>query len=366
MPKLNVAVLWYTLTGYMNAALRSLAAQPGVAVFVADHTGEGKQAPFADEMFAWMTNRYRFPKDPDEAELLRRLEDFQPHVILVASWGTPVYRKACERFKGRAIRVVGMDNQWEGTLRQRLGVAISPFHIRPLFEAALVSGERQAEFARKLGFKDEHIWRGLYCGDTEAFAFPGERTLGSGPHAFLYAGRMVADKGIDTLLEAYRLYRAEAETAGREPWILRLVGGGNMETATGPGVEHYGFVQPPDLPEVFQAADCFVLPSRWENWGVVVHEAAASSLPIICTTACGASVHLVSDGYNGLLIPRDHPQTLAEAMTTISGLAPARYAEMALASQRMAQQLTPSRWAEYFLQKSAGELKHLKHNAMSI
>lgn len=356
MPTLKVAVLWYTLTGYMNAALRSLASQPGVEMLVADHAGKGKQAPFADEMFAWMTNRYKFPQDPDEGELLRRLEEFQPDVMLVASWSTPAYRKACERFKGRAVRVVGMDNQWAGTLRQWIGVTMSPFYIQPLFEAALVAGERQAEFARKLGFQDEHIWRGLYCGDTEAFTYPGRRLLGSGPHAFLYAGRMVADKGIDTLLEAYRLYRA---AAGHEPWLLKLVGG-KIDQAPGPGVEYQGFVQPWDLPEVFKAADCFILPSRMENWGVVMHEAAAASLPIICTTACGASVHLMWDGYNGLLIPGDHPSALADAMETIACLSPARYEEMATASHRMSQQLTPSRWAEYFLRKSANEQKHLK------
>lgn len=359
MTKLKVAVLWYTLTGYMNAALRSLASQPGVEIFVADHAGEGKQAPFADEIFAWMKNRYKFPKDPDKGELLQRLEDFSPDVMLVASWRTPAYRKACERFKGRAVRVVGMDNQWESTLRQWVGVAMAPFYIQPQFEAALVSGERQAEFARKLGFTDDHIWRGLYCGDTEAFTYPGVRELGPGPHSFLYAGRMVSDKGIDTLFEGYRLYRAAAESSGQKPWLLRLVGDPG-QARFAPGVEYRGFVQPSNLPKVFQAADCFVLPSRWENWGVVIHEAAAASLPVICTTACGASVHLVWDGYNGFLIPRDHPRALAEAMETIASLSPERYREMAAASQNMAQQLKPGRWAEYLLHKGTAALKQLR------
>ena len=306
MPAIKIAVLWYTLTGYMNGALQALAGQPGVELFVADHAGEGKQAPFADKMFAWMTNRYKFAQNPDESELLKRLEGFQPDVILVASWRTPAYRKACVHFKGRAVRVVGMDNQWEGTMRQMLGVAASRFYVKPLFEAAFVSGERQAQFARKLGFGDEHIWHGLYCGNTAAFAYPAERVLGTGPHAFLYAGRMITDKGIDTLLEAYQLYRAQAKAKGSEPWVLRLVGG-IYEGEIGIGVELREFVQPWNLPGVFHAAQCFVLPSRRENWGVVVHEAASASMPIICTNACGSSVHLVWDGYNGLIIPKDHP-----------------------------------------------------------
>lgn len=359
MPALKIAVLWYTLTGYMNASLRALAAQPGVELFVADHAGEGKQAPFSEEMFAWMTNRYAFPHAPDVEELTRRLESFQPDVLLVASWATSAYRAMCKRFRGRTLRVVGMDNQWEGTLRQHIGAMISPLYLRPLFDAALVSGERQAQFARRFGFAEDNIWRGLYCGDTDMFAYPGTRVLGSGPHSFLYAGRLVEDKGVDTLMEAYRLYRDRAEALGRAPWSLRIVGSGSMAlTENMPGVEHQGFAQPSDLPKVFAEADCFVLPSRWENWGVVLHEAAAASLPIICTTACGAGVHMLWDGYNGWLVGKDNPQTLAAAMESIASMSPEEYRRMAEASRCMAQQLTPTRWAEYFVQKSQAGLAH--------
>ena len=137
------------------------------------------------------------------------------------------------------------------------------------------------------------------------------------------------------------------------PWALRIVGSGSGASLQGhAGVEHLGFVQPPDLPKVFAAADCFVLPSRWEPWGVVLHEAAAASLPILCTTACGASVHLVADGYNGLLVGRNDPSALASAMSTISTLSPQEYERMGEASLLISRQLTPERWATYVLRRS--------------
>ena len=351
----RIAVLWFTLTGYMNAVLRQLAAQPGVDIFVADHAGDSKQAPFADETFAWMNPamRYRYPTMPVAAELLPQLEAFEPDTILVASWAASGYRAICKAFAGRVVRVCGIDNQWEGSLKQRLGELTAPIFVQRLFDAVLVSGERQAVFARHLGFSEDAIWRGLYSADTDAFAYPGERTLGSGIHSFLYAGRLIADKGVDTLLEAYWLYRLDTEKAGLVPWDLRIVGSGNLALIEGRvGVQHLGFVQPADLPNVFAAADCFVLPSRRENWGVVLHEAAAASLPIICTTACGSSVHMVCDGYNGLLVGKDNPRSLADAMVTISDAPAVEYNRMAGASASMAQQLTPTRWAQYFLQKS--------------
>jgi len=57
--------------------------------------------------------------------------------------------------------------------------------------------------------------------------------------------------------------------------------------------------------------------SHFEPWGVAIAEAAASGLPLICTTACGASVDLVRPYYNGLLAaPRD-VDGLARAMQWI-------------------------------------------------
>ena len=125
-------------------------------------------------------------------------------------------------------------------------------------------------------------------------------------------------------------------------------------------MEYLGFVQPTDLPKVFAAADCFILPSRWENWGVVIHEAAAASLPIICTTACGASVHMVWDGYNGWLVEKDKPSMIAAAMLSIGALSPEEYRRMAEASRSLAKQLTPKRWVSYFLHKSRAGLAEMQ------
>ena len=45
-------------------------------------------------------------------------------------------------------------------------------------------------------------------------------------------------------------------------------------------------------------AECgaFVLPSRKEPWGVVVQEAAAARMPVICSDSVGAGDHLVRHG----------------------------------------------------------------------
>lgn len=84
------------------------------------------------------------------------------------------------------------------------------------------------------------------------------------------------------------------------------------------GVVPIGFQQPGTMPQVFGEAGCFVLPSVFEPWGVVVHEAAASGLPIVCTVACGASLDLVGDGYNGFVIPPGCSRALTDALVTMA------------------------------------------------
>jgi glycosyltransferase involved in cell wall biosynthesis len=81
-----------------------------------------------------------------------------------------------------------------------------------------------------------------------------------------------------------------------------------------PGITDAGFMQPAELPQAFRDHGVFVLPSRYEPWGVVIAEAAAAGLPIICSDACGAADDLVQPGKNGIVMPAGDADALANAM----------------------------------------------------
>jgi glycosyltransferase involved in cell wall biosynthesis len=81
-----------------------------------------------------------------------------------------------------------------------------------------------------------------------------------------------------------------------------------------PGVVDAGFTQPGDQAEMFARHGAFVLASNFEPWGVVLAEAAASGLPLVCTTACGAGVDLVRESVNGLRTEPGDVPGLAKAM----------------------------------------------------
>ncbi|GJP65463.1 hypothetical protein CLOP_g22336 [Closterium sp. NIES-67] len=59
-----------------------------------------------------------------------------------------------------------------------------------------------------------------------------------------------------------------------------------------------------DLPNVFRAADCFVLPTRGEGWGRPIVEAMASGLPVIATNWSGITEYLTEE--NGYPLPVDY------------------------------------------------------------
>jgi len=249
------------------------------------------------------------------------------------------------RLRRRGVFVVAsMDNQWRGTLRQRLGVLASPWLLKRRIDTFLVAGDRQAAFARKLGFKEPMY--GLYAGETRSYW--SKKPMQERDKAFLFVGRLVEEKGLRQLLEGYAAYRERVE----DPWSLRIAGTGPLSNLLDgrPGVEWLGFVQPGDLPEVMSSASCMVTPSRYEPWAVVVHEAAAAHLPIIASYEVGACTYFVRDGVNGRIIP-SLSVSIANAMTEISGCGVERLAEMSLRSGSLAELWGPEMLARYFVER---------------
>jgi glycosyltransferase involved in cell wall biosynthesis len=117
------------------------------------------------------------------------------------------------------------------------------------------------------------------------------------------------------------------------------------------GVKLLGFVSPKDLPAVMADSGCLILPSRFEPWGVVVQEAAASGQAVICTSVCGAASRLVLDGYNGRVVAPDRPDHLTEAMLWVHNADATHRADMSRRSVELAKQYTPQRWAEHLVDR---------------
>ena len=130
---------------------------------------------------------------------------------------------------------------------------------------------------------------------------------------FLYVGRLWSGKGLDYLFEAYRSLLRQCPNTS-----LLLVGDGVDENQYRtlardlPGVSFAGFVQTTNLPEYYALADVFVFPTLGDPHGLVVEEAMAAGLPVICTEAAGDIRHRLPEGEAGYVIPPMDATCLAD------------------------------------------------------
>ncbi|MCL5037506.1 MAG: glycosyltransferase [Chloroflexi bacterium] len=136
----------------------------------------------------------------------------------------------------------------------------------------------------------------------------------------LHVGRLDEDKGLETLFGAIKLIppgRAHFLICGGGNLLeyykkkVKEDGNGSHVTFTGP-LPHEG----DDLPQAYQIADIFVIPSTIETQSIVTMEAMASGLPVIAANS-GALPELVEDGVNGFLFSPGDPTSLAEKIVRL-------------------------------------------------
>jgi glycosyltransferase involved in cell wall biosynthesis len=165
---------------------------------------------------------------------------------------------------------------------------------------------------------------------------------------FFFCGQMIARKGVDHLLAAFsalaeRYPRVRLLLAGREAELPRLLAA--LTETVRARIEYAGFQPPEDLPRFFARGDVFVLPSRYDGWGVVVNQAIGAGLPVICSDAVGAGRDLVEPEVNGLRFPAGDVAGLAQAMERFAA-EPALAARWGAASRAKAAAWTPDRGAQ--------------------
>jgi glycosyltransferase involved in cell wall biosynthesis len=158
------------------------------------------------------------------------------------------------------------------------------------------------------------------------------------PPVLLCLGRVIPQKGFDVALEAF------ASLAERLAG-LRLIIAGDGEDKSGlekravalglaERIEFTGWISPTDVPGLLNRCTVLVMPSRKEGFGVVAAEAAMMARPVVGSN-CGGLRDVVQDGVSGLLVEKEDPRALADALSVVLE-APDRAAAMGLAGRERA------------------------------
>jgi glycosyltransferase involved in cell wall biosynthesis len=175
----------------------------------------------------------------------------------------------------------------------------------------LVPGRAALEYVDSLGVSPERIVIAPNAVDLSIFSVDVDRRDRE-DCTFLYVGRLSPEKGLDVLLRAFDDVPGRLLIAGSGPQEAEL------RSHTNGRVQLLGQLAREDLPALYASADCFVLPSRSEPWGMVLNEAAAAGLPLVATEAVGAGYDLIQEGVNGYRVPADDPGALAQALQKVA------------------------------------------------
>lgn len=213
------------------------------------------------------------------------------------------------------------------------------------FDGGLVGGTPQREYFQSLGMRSSDIREGYDVVDNDFYASHSQVAKSDKRHVrqkhglptryVLSLGRFVEKKNLTLLVKAYaKLAKRSNE---QEIPVLLLVGEGQEEQAIrdcaaelnipmfqiekgkppeqqSPAIALLGFQQADDVAEIMSLADCFVLPSLYEEWGLVVNEAMACGLPVVVSQSVGSVVDLVRNDVNGLLFNPESVESLEAAL----------------------------------------------------
>lgn len=303
-----------------------------------------KEAPF---QFQFDEKLKLYSKSDYDFEALKKLvSSINPDVIICSGWIDQDYLKITKPYHHKIPTVMSCDTHWTGSLKQRLATIISRFTLLNIFSHAWVPGDIQKQYVLNLGFKPSHIQTGFYSCDFNHFAqiYEVQKTQKEilFPKRFLYVGRYYDFKGIHELWQAF----IELQQKTPNEWELWCLGTGDIKPIEHPKIKHFGFVQPHELEKYIAQTGVFILPSRFEPWGVVVHEFATSGFPLLLSNAVGAKKQFLEENKNGFSFNPNDVESLKKVMKQIIEKSDQELIEMSKISHQKGQSITPETWAK--------------------
>lgn len=138
----------------------------------------------------------------------------------------------------------------------------------------------------------------------------------SGEFIVIAVGSFIPRKGFDVLIRAAAKLKEQIKVyiigSDPTPEYLELVRQNALNN-----VYFAGFQTKEELKKYYYIADLFVMPTRFDVWGLVVNEAMAAGLAVVTTKSCVAGLELVEDEKNGYIVQADDEMELADRINRI-------------------------------------------------
>lgn len=225
----------------------------------------------------------------------------------------------------RTRLLIYSDSTWQHFTNSRH----SPFRwfllriLMHLSTGALATGTFNREFYILHGMPPSRIWPGVCPADTGFYAQArADRSEEPAPDSLVrigFAGKLIARKGVDELLEAVAALPSAAD------WSLVIVGEGPLKPRlqqlaarlkVADKVAFYGFANTTEMPKLLAGVDIVVVPSRRDMRVLLTIEAMAAGAALIVSdaTAVWGPGDLIEHEVTGLVYPSGDPGALADQL----------------------------------------------------
>jgi len=235
-----------------------------------------------------------------------------------------------------------------GSHLHEVGGFLEAFSLRNADAVMACSGSAADIVARAYGL-DRAAIDVVHCGvDTDVFHPAPRGTRLADRPTVLFVGRLVGNKGAETIAEAGFVLRR------KHPGIrIVFVGEGSSvperirertrEEGAEANVELPGFVPLEELPALYREAHVFCSPATYEGFGQTAIEALACGCPAVVSNA-GGGAEAVVDGETGFVVPPGDVAATARALDAILGDPATRARMSAAALARVADQFAMDRY----------------------
>jgi glycosyltransferase involved in cell wall biosynthesis len=269
----------------------------------------------------------------DVPELPEAVVGTEPDVVLVAGWNSVTLVRVIAACRRRRIPLIYRGDTHLGARpsgwRGPAWTAKTRAMLRA-YSAWLAVGVRSRDYLVAHGASPTRIYASPHAVDNGFFAaaaaphltHAGRRAAravyGVRPEDFvaLFVGKVSERKRV---LDAIR-------TVGRlgSDAALLIVGAGDDEPRAreeaerlGVRVAWAGFQNQTELGRAYAAADCLVVPSDFESWGLVVNEAMATGLPAVVSDGVGCRPDLIEPGVTGEVAAAGDVEAMAAALARV-------------------------------------------------
>ncbi|MEM9028963.1 MAG: glycosyltransferase family 4 protein [Pseudomonadota bacterium] len=269
----------------------------------------------------------------DTPEIGMELDNGRFDALLVHGWHLKSYVQGVVAAKRCGIPVlVRGDSQLETARsigKKVLKAALFPPGLR-VFDAALYVGQRSRAYYAHYRYPEDRLFFSPHCVDNAWFAARAtpevrkraraDLAISDTVQLLLFAGKLIEWKRPTDLIKAVALCRAREQTAE-----ILVAGDGELRSTleglaqqSNVPIHMLGFCNQTEMPEAYAAADCLVLPSSNETWGLVANEALACGRPIIVSDACGCAADLTAGETVGRVFPVGEVPALATAIGSVA------------------------------------------------